>query len=97
MSLISDAVGERMCGLWPQKVGPSRHAVGVERLCPWTPRVRVICRAAGGWSQRVYYANLGQASLSAENVKKAYALRDRVSEHEKYGIAALYYQNVLGS
>jgi serine/threonine protein kinase/Tfp pilus assembly protein PilF len=42
------------------------------------------------------YGNLGQASLSAENIKKAYALRDRVSEHEKYRIAALYYQNVTG-
>ena len=44
----------------------------------------------------VSYGNLGQASLSAENIKKAYALRDRVSEHEKYRIAALYYQNVTG-
>ncbi len=44
----------------------------------------------------VEYSNLGQASLSAENVKKAYALRDRVSEHEKYRIAALYYSNVTG-
>ncbi|MGC1582973.1 MAG: protein kinase [Candidatus Acidiferrales bacterium] len=44
----------------------------------------------------VEYSNLGQASLSAENVKKAYALRDRVSEHEKYRIAGLYYQNVTG-
>jgi serine/threonine protein kinase/tetratricopeptide (TPR) repeat protein len=42
------------------------------------------------------YGNLGQASLAAENVKKAYALRDRVSEHEKYRIAALYYQYVTG-
>ncbi len=40
----------------------------------------------------VSYNNLGQTSLSAENLKKAYALRDRVSEHEKYRIAALYYQ-----
>ncbi|MGA7921443.1 MAG: serine/threonine-protein kinase, partial [Candidatus Acidiferrales bacterium] len=38
----------------------------------------------------VNYGNLGQASLAAENIKKAYALRDRVSEHEKYRIAALY-------
>jgi tetratricopeptide (TPR) repeat protein len=36
----------------------------------------------------VEYSNLGQASLAAENIKKAYALRDRVSEHEKYRIAA---------
>jgi serine/threonine protein kinase/tetratricopeptide (TPR) repeat protein len=42
------------------------------------------------------YGNLGQASLSAENIRKAYALRDRVSEHEKYRIAALYYSNVTG-
>ena len=42
------------------------------------------------------YGNLGQASLAAENIKKAYALRDRVSEREKYRISALYYQNVTG-
>ena len=42
------------------------------------------------------YANLGQASLAAENIKKAYALRDRVSEREKYRIAALYYSYVTG-
>ena len=44
----------------------------------------------------VEYANLGQASLAAENIKKAYALRDRVSEHEKYRIASLYYSYVTG-
>jgi serine/threonine protein kinase/tetratricopeptide (TPR) repeat protein len=42
------------------------------------------------------YGNLGQASLAAENLKKAYALRDRVSEREKYRISALYYTYVTG-
>src|SRR5713101_6927936 len=42
------------------------------------------------------YGNLGQANLSSENIKKAYDLRDRVSEREKYRISALYYQNVTG-
>ena len=42
------------------------------------------------------YANLGQASLAAENIKKAYELRDRVSEREKYRISALYYEKVTG-
>ena len=42
------------------------------------------------------YGNLGQASLSAENIKKAYELRDRVSEREKYRISALYDENVTG-
>ena len=42
------------------------------------------------------YGNLGQASLAAENIKKAYDLRDRVSEREKYRISALYYDQVTG-
>src|SRR5246500_1350227 len=42
------------------------------------------------------YANLGQASLAAENIKKAPELRDRASEREKYRIAALYYDVVNG-
>jgi serine/threonine protein kinase/tetratricopeptide (TPR) repeat protein len=44
----------------------------------------------------VVYNNLGQASLAAENLKKAYELRDRVSEREKYRIASMYYQFVTG-
>ena len=44
----------------------------------------------------VSYSNLGQPSLSAENIKKAYSLRDRVSEHEKYRIASFYYTVVTG-
>src|SRR5438309_342865 len=39
----------------------------------------------------VSYGNLGQPGLSAENLKKAYALRDRVSEREKFHITADYF------
>ncbi|MGB6027691.1 MAG: hypothetical protein WA254_21165 [Candidatus Sulfotelmatobacter sp.] len=42
----------------------------------------------------VEYANLGRASLAAENAKKAYDLRDRVSE--RYRISAFYFQYVTG-
>jgi serine/threonine protein kinase/tetratricopeptide (TPR) repeat protein len=42
----------------------------------------------------VNYGNLGQASLSAEYAKKAYDLRERVSERERYRISALYLTNV---
>jgi eukaryotic-like serine/threonine-protein kinase len=42
------------------------------------------------------YNNLGQASLAAENLKKGYELRDRVSEREKYRITATYYQAATG-
>ena len=44
----------------------------------------------------VEYANLGQASLAAEYTKKAYDLRDRVSDRERYRISAFYYQYVTG-
>jgi len=44
----------------------------------------------------VVYANLGQASLAADNARKAYDLRDRVSERERYRISAFYFQYVTG-
>jgi eukaryotic-like serine/threonine-protein kinase len=44
----------------------------------------------------VAYGNLGQPSLAEENLKKAYALRDRVSEREKFHITADYYAFATG-
>jgi eukaryotic-like serine/threonine-protein kinase len=44
----------------------------------------------------VEYANLGQASLAASYAKRAYDLRDRVSDREKYRISAFYFQYVTG-
>jgi eukaryotic-like serine/threonine-protein kinase len=44
----------------------------------------------------VTYANLGQASLAADYAKKAYDLRDRVSDREKYRISAFYFHYVTG-
>jgi len=44
----------------------------------------------------VSYANLSQPSLSAENLKKAYELRERVSERERLRISADYYALVTG-
>src|SRR5229473_265865 len=44
----------------------------------------------------VAYANLGQAGLAGENIKKAYDLREQVSEREKYRISSMYYQLVTG-
>jgi serine/threonine protein kinase/Flp pilus assembly protein TadD len=44
----------------------------------------------------IEYGNLGQATLAAENGRKAYELRDRVSEREKYRISAFYFNDVNG-
>jgi serine/threonine protein kinase/tetratricopeptide (TPR) repeat protein len=42
------------------------------------------------------YANLGQSKLALENFKKAYELRDRTSDREKFYIASQYYSEVTG-
>ena len=42
------------------------------------------------------YINLGQHSLAVENYRKAYELRERVSEREKYDIMTNYYWDVTG-
>ena len=39
----------------------------------------------------VSYSNIGESSLADENIKKAFGLRDRVSEREKLSIEGLYY------
>src|SRR5262249_27238395 len=42
------------------------------------------------------YGNLGEIGQSVANIQKAYDLRDRVSEREKYRISGLYFSNVTG-
>ena len=42
------------------------------------------------------YSNLEERSRGAEMLKKAYDLRERVTEHEKFYIEAYYYDLVLG-
>jgi eukaryotic-like serine/threonine-protein kinase len=43
------------------------------------------------------YSNLGETTIGSENLKKAYELRDRVSEPEKFYIESHYYQIVPGN
>jgi serine/threonine protein kinase/tetratricopeptide (TPR) repeat protein len=42
------------------------------------------------------YSNIGKTNLAAENMRKAYELRERVSEREKFSIEAHYYQLAIG-
>ncbi|MGA8230489.1 MAG: tetratricopeptide repeat protein, partial [Candidatus Acidiferrales bacterium] len=44
----------------------------------------------------IAYANLGEHGLARENISKAYELRDRVSEREKFRVTAYYYDEVTG-
>ena len=43
------------------------------------------------------YSNIGESVLSLENTKKAYQLRNRASDRERYFITTLYERNVTGN
>ncbi|HEV2422523.1 MAG TPA: protein kinase [Candidatus Acidoferrales bacterium] len=45
----------------------------------------------------VCYSNTGQATLAAQNAAKAYELRDRASEAERFGISAFYQRFTTGN
>jgi tetratricopeptide (TPR) repeat protein len=42
------------------------------------------------------YLNQGESTLAAENLRKAYELRERVSEWERFAIESLYYFSATG-
>src|SRR5262249_18358688 len=45
----------------------------------------------------LFYGAIGESKLAIESDRKAYELRDRVSEREKFFVTALYYRNVTGN
>jgi tRNA A-37 threonylcarbamoyl transferase component Bud32/tetratricopeptide (TPR) repeat protein len=47
-------------------------------------------------SLAITYSNLGQTTRASENARKAFDLRERVSERERYEIDAFYYLLVTG-
>jgi serine/threonine protein kinase/Tfp pilus assembly protein PilF len=47
-------------------------------------------------SMAVVYGNLGQDGRATEKARKAYELRERVSERERFSIESIYYQLVTG-
>ncbi len=44
----------------------------------------------------VTYLNLNELSLASDNMRKAFELRERASENEKYNISSLYYLSITG-
>jgi serine/threonine protein kinase/tetratricopeptide (TPR) repeat protein len=45
----------------------------------------------------IWHTSIGEPSTAAEYTRKAYELRDRTSEPEKYLISAIYYKEVTGN
>jgi tetratricopeptide (TPR) repeat protein len=75
-------------------VGKGNHAAAVpmfQRAIRLDPNFAMAYASLG-----VDYASLGETSLGAENTRKAYELREGVSEREKFYIEAHYYHYVTG-
>jgi len=45
----------------------------------------------------IWYTSIGEPSIATDYTSKAYELRDRASEPEKYFISAIYYKEVTGN
>jgi len=79
---------------WKTRVGKGDDAAAVpllQRAIHLDPKFAMAYAALGA-----SYFNLGEASLGAENTKKAYELRERVSEREKFYIESHYHSIVTG-
>jgi tetratricopeptide (TPR) repeat protein len=81
-SLASDQANR---GKWLEAVEHFKHALELDPNFASAYNGMAVC-----------YANTNQPKLAAESVTKAYALRDRVSEVEKFRITAFYYFDATG-
>jgi tetratricopeptide (TPR) repeat protein/predicted Ser/Thr protein kinase len=74
-----------------EKGDPAAAVPLFERAVRLDPNFAVAYAALG-----TSYMNLGQEILPAQNMKRAYELRDRVSERERFYLEAHYYGTVTG-
>ena len=63
----------------------------LRRAIELDPDFAVAYKALG-----IAYSTLGEDGLATENLRKAYVLKERTSERERYGISAEYYTSVTG-
>jgi serine/threonine protein kinase/Flp pilus assembly protein TadD len=78
-----------------QKIGPEGDLASAvplfQRAVRLDPNFSMAYASLG-----MTYFNLGEQSLGAENTRKAYELRERTSEREKFYIESHYYELVTG-
>ncbi len=74
-----------------QEKGPEAAIPSFKRAVELDPNFAAAYSALG-----ISYINLREPGLASENLQKAYDLRDKVSEREKFRISANYYLLVTG-
>lgn len=85
LKAYSLAADESNRGKWLESIEHGKHALELD------PNFAIAY-----YGVAVAYANTGQPKLAAENVTKAYGLRERVSEFEKLRITGFYYFTAIG-
>jgi serine/threonine protein kinase/Flp pilus assembly protein TadD len=80
-----------MGGRTARRTGDAEAIPFFKRAIELDPNFALAYQAMG-----TSYFNLNQADLAAENATRAYELRDRVSERERYQISTIYYHAVTG-
>ena len=90
---LEEATTSSLQALQAYSMGWQRNAsAGAEAGLPFFKRaVQIDPKFAMGYAALgLYYGTTGESDLAAENIRKAYELRDRASDKEKFFITAYY-------
>ena len=97
---LEDATTPSLEALKAYSMGWKRNdAAGAEAGLPFFKRaVEIDPKFAMGYAALgLFYGSTGESSLAAENIRKAYELRDRASDKEKFFISAYYDGRATGN
>ncbi len=97
---LEEATTSSLEALQAYSMGWKRNAsAGAEAGLPFFKRaVEIDPKFAMGYAALgLYYGSTGESDLATENIRKAYELRDRASDKEKFFITAYYYGRGTGN
>jgi serine/threonine protein kinase/tetratricopeptide (TPR) repeat protein len=97
---LEEATTSSLQALQAYSLGWQRNAsAGADAGLPFFKRaVEIDPKFAMGYAALgLYYGTTGESDLAAENIRKAYELRDRVSDKEKFFITAYYDGRATGN
>jgi tetratricopeptide (TPR) repeat protein/predicted Ser/Thr protein kinase len=97
---LEEATTTSLQALQAYSIGWQRNAsAGADAGLPFFKRaVEIDPKFAMGYAALgLYYGTTGESDLAAENIRKAYELRDRVSDKEKFFITAYYDGRATGN